>query len=92
MIIVENSATEREHPLRRRIEMIRMEVFLDFDPVFPGWPPTSATERRPQQQLKRVADGGQDHHQPKRLSAVAGNKSSSATALTLEILRELADA
>ena len=23
---------------------MRMEVFLDFDPVFPGWPPVHATE------------------------------------------------
>ena len=24
--------------------LIKMEVFLDFDPVFPGWPPMEATE------------------------------------------------
>jgi hypothetical protein len=54
MIIVESSATNREHPLQRQIEMTRMEVFLDFDPVFPGWPPTSRTSS-PQQQQKGVA-------------------------------------
>jgi hypothetical protein len=39
MIIVEGSQTKPDRPPQRRIEMTTMEVFLDFDPVFPGWPP-----------------------------------------------------
>jgi len=35
-------------PQGRRSEMARIEVFLDFDPVFPGWPPEAlADEQRP---------------------------------------------
>jgi hypothetical protein len=92
MIIVENSATNGERPMQRQIEMIRMEVFLDFDPVFPGWPPTSRTASTPQQQEKGVAQNGQDHHQRQRLPAVAGDDSRSATSLALGLLRELSGA
>jgi hypothetical protein len=46
MILVENLPVRREAPLRRRIEMTKMEVFLDFDPVFPGWPPMDAAEKK----------------------------------------------
>jgi hypothetical protein len=31
-------------PQGRRSEMARIETFLDFDPVFPGWPPEAVAD------------------------------------------------
>ena len=39
MILVEVNPTTFARPLQRQMEKTSVEVFLDFDPVFPGWPP-----------------------------------------------------
>jgi hypothetical protein len=39
IIMVGDSQTKLDRPFRRQVEVATMEVFLDFDPVFPGWPP-----------------------------------------------------
>ena len=41
------------NPKRNKLSfdrLMRMEIFLDFDPVRPGWPPIDATEKTGQQQ------------------------------------------
>jgi hypothetical protein len=90
MIIVEDEPTRSELPFPRRIEMTAMEVFLDFDPVFPGWPPTKVSTAPRQNDEKGSTNDGQHRHQRKRLSAAQGDDSRSATSLALQILRELA--
>ena len=44
MMKLSHNPTNVEPPFDPQIEITTMEVFLDFDPVFPGWPPDKADD------------------------------------------------
>jgi hypothetical protein len=52
MIMVEDSQSKLDRSFQRPMEMTTMEVFLDFDPVFPGWPPDKLLEDPGQKRQK----------------------------------------
>ena len=44
--MTEDTRTNFDARVYRYMEVVVTEVFLDFDPVFPGWPPDQADARR----------------------------------------------
>jgi hypothetical protein len=52
MMMVEDSQTKLDRSFQQPMEMTTMDVFLDFDPVFPGWPPERVLVDAPQRPWK----------------------------------------
>lgn len=58
--IFETHATGREGYFRHQVEIKKIEIFLDFDPVSPDWPPIDPIEKAlPRQAIGSIQE--QDH-------------------------------